>query len=84
MDFALNADQEALRDRIEKVLRTLTFRERAIVKLRYGLLDGHVRTLEEVGKVFGVTRERVRQIEYRALERLQDPERAGGLAPFAA
>jgi hypothetical protein len=57
---------EMLRDRIEAVLKTLTYREREIIKLRYGIGDGYTYTLEEVGKIFKVTRERVRQVEAKA------------------
>lgn len=57
------ATQEMLKDKIESVLETLTYREREIIKLRYGIGDGYTYTLEEVGKIFKVTRERVRQIE---------------------
>ncbi len=66
-----SASREMLKDRIESVLDTLTFREREIIKLRYGIGDGYTYTLEEVGRIFRVTRERVRQIEVRAFEKLQ-------------
>src|SRR5208283_4206130 len=65
------ASYEMLKDKIEQVLDTLTFREREIIKLRYGLGDGYTYTLEEVGRKFKVTRERVRQIEAKALRKLQ-------------
>ena len=61
--------------RIEKLLKTLTFREREIIRLRYGLVDGYSYTLEEVGRIFKVTRERVRQIEAKAVKKLQNPVR---------
>ena len=61
------ATQEMLKDKIEQVLKTLTYREREIIKLRYGLGDGYTYTLEEVGRIFKVTRERVRQIEAKAV-----------------
>ena len=76
------AAQEMLRDRIEGVLKTLTYREREIIKLRYGLGDGYTYTLEEVGRIFKVTRERVRQVEAKALRKLQHPVRARKLRGF--
>jgi len=76
------AGQEMLRDRIEAVLKTLTYREREIIKLRYGLGDGYTYTLEEVGRIFKVTRERVRQVEAKALRKLQHPVRARKLKGF--
>ena len=71
-----------LKERIDEVLRTLTFREREIVKLRYGIGDGYTYTLEEVGRIFRVTRERVRQIEAKAVRKLRHPVRARQLASF--
>ena len=68
--------QEMLKDRIEQVLKTLTYREREIIKLRYGIGDGYTYTLEEVGRIFKVTRERVRQVEAKAIRKLQHPVRA--------
>ena len=65
------ATQEMLKDKIDHVLKTLTYREREIIKLRYGLGDGYTYTLEEVGRIFKVTRERVRQIEEVALRKLR-------------
>ena len=79
---AQSATQQMLRDRIEAVLKTLTYREREIVKLRYGLGDGYTYTLEEVGRIFKVTRERVRQVEAKALRKLQHPVRARKLSGF--
>ncbi len=76
------ANQEMLRDRIEQVLRTLTYREREIIKLRYGIGDGYTYTLEEVGRIFKVTRERVRQVEAKAIRKLQHPVRARKLDGF--
>ncbi len=76
------AAQDMLRDRIEAVLKTLTYREREIIKLRYGLGDGYTYTLEEVGRIFKVTRERVRQVEAKALRKLQHPVRARKLEGF--
>ena len=72
----------ALRERIESVLRDLTYREREIIRLRYGLLDGYSYTLEEVGQIFAVTRERVRQIEAKAVRKLQHPVRSNRLSVF--
>jgi hypothetical protein len=71
-----------LKDRIVSVLDTLTFREREIIKLRYGIGDGYTYTLEEVGRIFRVTRERVRQIEAKAVRKLRHPVRARQLASF--
>src|SRR5258708_26529884 len=71
-----------LKDKIEQVLKTLTYREREIVKLRYGIGDGYTYTLEEVGRIFRVTRERVRQIEAKAVRKLRHPVRARQLASF--
>jgi RNA polymerase primary sigma factor len=76
------AGHEMLKERIEEVLSTLTFREREIVKLRYGIGDGYTYTLEEVGRIFRVTRERVRQIEAKAVRKLRHPVRARQLASF--
>ena len=76
------AAQEMLKDKIMAVLDTLSFREREIIKLRYGIGDGYTYTLEEVGKIFKVTRERVRQIEAKALRKLQHPVRARKLEGF--
>ena len=72
----------ALRERINAALKSLTYREREIIRLRYGLLDGNAYTLEEVGRIFDVTRERVRQIEAKAVRKLQRPERCQQLSPF--
>ena len=71
-----------LRERIDGLLKTLTYREREIIRLRYGLGDGYSYTLEEVGRIFKVTRERVRQIEAKALRKLQHPVRSKRLAGF--
>lgn len=76
------ATQEMLKDKIEHVLKTLTYREREIIKLRYGLGDGYTYTLEEVGRIFKVTRERVRQIEAKAVRKLQHPVRSRQLKGF--
>ncbi|WP_145206446.1 RNA polymerase sigma factor RpoD [Thalassoglobus polymorphus] len=76
------AAQEMLKDQITQVLKTLTYREREIIKLRYGLGDGYTYTLEEVGRIFKVTRERVRQIEAKAVRKLQHPARSKQLQGF--
>ncbi len=76
------ATQGMLRDKIDNLLKTLTFREREIIKLRYGLGDGYTYTLEEVGRIFKVTRERVRQIEAKAVRKLQHPVRSKQLEGF--
>ena len=72
----LTANNRVLRDRIESLLKTLTYREREIIKLRYGICDGYTYTLEEVGRIFKVTRERVRQVEAKAIRKLQHPVRS--------
>ena len=71
-----------LREQLEAALSTLTPRERNVLILRYGLEDGHERTLEEVGKIFNVTRERIRQIESKALQKLRHPARSKKLKDF--
>jgi len=76
------ATQEMLKDKIDQVLKTLTYREREIIKLRYGLGDGYTYTLEEVGRIFKVTRERVRQIEAKAVRKVQHPVRSRQLEGF--
>jgi RNA polymerase primary sigma factor len=76
------AGQEMLKDRISSILQTLSFREREIIKLRYGIGDGYTYTLEEVGRIFKVTRERVRQIEAKAVRKLQHPIRSRLLEGF--
>ena len=76
------ASNGILRDKIEGLLKTLTFREREIIRLRYGLGDGYTYTLEEVGRIFKVTRERVRQIEAKAVKKLQHPIRSEKLQGF--
>lgn len=76
------AGQDMLKQRIEQVLKSLTYREREIIKLRYGIGDGYTYTLEEVGRIFKVTRERVRQVEAKAIRKLQHPVRARKLAGF--
>ena len=71
-----------LREQLEDVLDTLTDREENVLRLRFGLDDGNIRTLEQVGKVFGVTRERIRQIEAKALRKLRHPSRSKQLKDF--
>lgn len=74
--------QAALKVRIDEAMEHLNYREREILRLRYGLADGYSYTLEEVGKIFSVTRERVRQIESKAVRKLQQPYRNQGLSSF--
>lgn len=83
-DAAVGArlEQEELGDRIGAVLKTLSYREREIIKLRYGLDDGYSYTLEEVGHIFKVTKDRIRQIEAKAVRKLQQPSRAEELVGF--
>ena len=76
------AATDMLKGNIDSVLKTLTYREREIIKLRYGLGDGYTYTLEEVGRIFKVTRERVRQIEAKAVRKLQHPARSKHLKGF--
>jgi RNA polymerase primary sigma factor len=71
-----------LKERIEEVLRTLTEREAKVIRLRFGIGDGYPRTLEEVGTEFQVTRERIRQIEAKALRKLRHPTRSQQLRGF--
>ncbi len=76
------ASQQLLREQVEDVLATLTSRERRVLQLRFGLEDGRSRTLEEVGREFGVTRERIRQIEAKALRKLRHPSRSRKLKDY--
>ena len=78
-EYAIN---EVLKDEIAEVLLTLTEREEQVLKLRFGLVDGTCRTLEEVGVIFGVTRERIRQIEAKALRKLRHPSRSKKLKDY--
>ncbi len=78
----IGAAQEMLKNRITNVLKSLSYREREIIKLRYGLGDGYSYTLEEVGHIFKVTRERIRQIEAKAVRKLQQPSRSQDLVGF--
>ena len=75
-------NQESLKDRLADVMQSLNHREREILRMRYGLTDGYAYTLEEVGKIFSVTRERARQIEAKAVRKLQQPYRCRGLLGF--
>ncbi len=81
-DPLYDTNMEMLKTRLEDVMSELTYREREIIRLRYGLTDGYTYTLEEVGKIFSVTRERVRQIESKAVRKLQQPYRTRALAGF--
>lgn len=76
------SEKEMLRRELDEVLSTLTDREEKVLRMRFGLLDGRQRTLEEVGKEFGVTRERIRQIEAKALRKLKHPTRSKKLRDF--
>jgi RNA polymerase primary sigma factor len=81
-DPLYDTNQQALKLQIEDALLALNHREREILRLRYGLVDGYAYTLEEVGKIFSVTRERVRQIESKAVRKLQQPYRSRSLVGF--
>ena len=81
-DPLYETNQQALKTRIHEAMEHLNYREREILKLRYGLADGYSYTLEEVGKIFSVTRERVRQIESKAVRKLQQPYRSRSLSSF--
>ncbi len=90
-DFIEDAEVEApsdaasftmLQEQLQEVLNTLNVRERKVIQLRFGLQDGHPRTLEEVGREFGVTRERIRQIESKTLGKLRHPNRSSALRDF--
>jgi len=76
------SQQSQLKDRIKKLLKQLSYREREVLKLRYGLDDGNMYTLEEVGQMFKVSRERIRQVEVGALQKLQLPVRRDKLKAF--
>jgi RNA polymerase primary sigma factor len=76
------ASRELLKAQLDKVLGELTDRERKVLLLRFGLEDGRARTLEEVGKEFNVTRERIRQIEAKALRKLRHPSRSRKLKDY--
>ena len=76
------ASNEALKRELNTLLSNLSDREERVIKLRFGLIDGRTRTLEEVGKEFNVTRERIRQIEAKALRKLRHPSRSNKLKDF--
>ncbi len=78
-----HADQRLLKERIHEVLKSLAPREREVIELRYGLADGQPRTLDEVARQYGITRERIRQIEARGLLKLRQPTRSSRLEEFA-
>ncbi|MBE6640529.1 MAG: sigma-70 family RNA polymerase sigma factor, partial [Ruminococcaceae bacterium] len=79
---AETASYSLLKEQINEVLHTLTPREEHVLKLRFGLEDGRTRTLEEVGKEFNITRERIRQIEAKALRKLRHPSRSKRLKDY--
>jgi RNA polymerase primary sigma factor len=81
-DPLYDTNMSALKERLEEVMTELSYREREILRLRYGLADGYTYTLEEVGRIFSVTRERVRQIESKAVRKLQSPYRSKALTSF--
>ncbi|MDF3016182.1 MAG: polymerase, sigma 70 subunit, RpoD subfamily, partial [Thermomicrobiales bacterium] len=76
------ASRKMLKEQMDDVLGTLSDRERQVLAMRFGLDDGRTRTLEEVGKAFGVTRERIRQIEAKALRKLRHPSRSKKLKDY--
>jgi RNA polymerase primary sigma factor len=81
-DPLYESNLDSLKQRLDSVMHDLSYREREIIRLRYGLADGYAYTLEEVGKIFSVTRERVRQIESKAVRKLQQPYRSRALVGF--
>ena len=82
LETPIGEEDDSHKEQLESVLDTLTDREENVLRLRFGLDDGRTRTLEEVGKVFGVTRERIRQIEAKALRKLRHPSRSKQLKDF--
>jgi RNA polymerase primary sigma factor len=76
------ASFKLLQEQLESVLHTLNKREKAVIEMRFGLKDGQPRTLEEVGRTFGVTRERIRQIESKTLSKLRHPSRSQKLRDY--
>ena len=78
-----NADARLLKQRITEVLKSLAQREREVIELRFGLLDGTMRTLDEVAKRYNITRERIRQIEARGIKKLKEDNRKKRLVEFA-
>jgi RNA polymerase primary sigma factor len=78
-----SVDRHLLQERINEVLRSLAPREREVIEMRFGLRDGTPRTLDEVAQMYGITRERIRQIEARGLTKLRQPLRSARLADFA-
>ena len=76
------ATDTLMREQLEEVMTTLTDREQQVIRMRFGLEDGHPRTLEEVGREFHVTRERIRQIESKALRKLRHPSRSRKLRDY--
>ena len=82
VDPLYDTNHQMLKDRLDGVLSELSYREKEILRLRFGLTDGYSYTLEEVGKIFRVTRERVRQVEAKAIRKLQHPVRSRKLEGF--
>jgi RNA polymerase primary sigma factor len=82
-DLARNLDHQLLRERIGEVLRCLPPRYREVIELRFGLKDGRQWSLDELARRYGVSRERIRQIESRGLDKLRQPDRSASLAGFA-
>ncbi|HZV06882.1 MAG TPA: sigma-70 family RNA polymerase sigma factor [Gemmataceae bacterium] len=82
-DMAREVDLRLLRERLDEVMRCLAPRDREVLELRFGLKDGRPRSLDEIAQVYGITRERVRQIESRGLEKLRQPDRSARLAGFS-
>jgi len=81
---AVITNQNALENTIHNVLSTLTSREQEIIAMRFGLIDGQTKTLQQIGNIFGVTRERIRQIEKKVLRKLKHPTRIKQLEPHVS